>query len=73
MRCAQDNVEAFGGSSSNVTVLGHAAGGIAVAHLAACTEANTLFSRAVLMSAAPETIPKQQVQHFHPLRLPAEL
>lgn len=58
----QDNVEAFGGDTSNVTVLGHGSGGIAAAQLAALPAANKLFSRAVLLSAAPETIPLQQVR-----------
>ena len=50
----QDNIEAFGGDPSNVTIAGHSAGGMACATLLATPPAQGLFNKAILMSGSVE-------------------
>jgi len=46
----QENIDRFGGDPSNVTILGHSAGGMAVNMLAASPVTKGLFHRAICMS-----------------------
>ncbi len=52
----QDEIEAFGGDSSNVTVFGESAGGIAVGILLASPAAQGLFHHAIMQSGAADRI-----------------
>ena len=48
----RDEIGAFGGDASNVTIFGESAGGIGVATLLACPAASSLFHKAIVQSAA---------------------
>lgn len=50
----RDNIEAFGGDPTNVTIAGHSAGGMACATLLATPLARGLFNKAILMSGSIE-------------------
>ena len=54
----QTNIEAFGGDSNNVTLLGESSGAVNIAALLASPYApRTLFHRAVLSSGGPNDVP----------------
>ena len=50
LRWVQDNIEAFGGDPSNVTIFGESAGGISVNALMAAPSAEGLFAKAISQS-----------------------
>ena len=50
LRWVHDNIEAFGGDPSNITVLGQSAGAISVKYLLCNPEARPLFAKAILQS-----------------------
>jgi para-nitrobenzyl esterase len=50
LKWVQENIARFGGDSSNVTIFGHSAGGMAVNMLSASPVAKGLFRRAICMS-----------------------
>lgn len=52
LRWVKDNVAAFGGDPSNVTVFGQSAGAMAIASLVTSPEAKGLFQRAISQSGA---------------------
>lgn len=57
LRWIQENVAAFGGDPSNVTIVGESAGGISVNALMVAPAARGLFHRAVIQSGPPYAIP----------------
>ncbi len=56
LRWVQENIELFGGDSSNVTIFGESAGGHNVLSLLVSNEANGLFHKAISMSGYTTTI-----------------
>jgi len=56
----QANAGAFGGDKTKVTLFGHASGGSAVSLLSTMPMAQGLFTRGVMLSTAPATVPIQQ-------------
>jgi para-nitrobenzyl esterase len=53
LRWVRDNIVAFGGDPTNVTVFGESAGGMSVADLLAMPAARGLFRRAIVQSGPP--------------------
>jgi para-nitrobenzyl esterase len=51
LRWVQENISAFGGDPTNVTLFGHSAGAHAAYHLLQVSEARSLFQRVILQSA----------------------
>jgi len=54
LRWVQDNIQAFGGNASNVTVFGESAGGKDIGYLLASPQARGLFKRAIVQSGGFE-------------------
>jgi para-nitrobenzyl esterase len=52
LRWVRDNIAAFGGDPSNVTIFGESAGGESVAHMMASPLARGLFHRAIMQSGS---------------------
>jgi para-nitrobenzyl esterase len=52
LRWVRDNIAAFGGDPSNVTIFGESAGGESVAHMMTSPLARGLFHRAIMQSAS---------------------
>ena len=56
LRWVRDEIGAFGGDSSNVTIFGESAGGIAVGILLASPLAGSLFQHAIIQSGAADRL-----------------
>lgn len=52
----RDNIEQFGGSTTNVTIFGESAGAMSVAMLMAMPRAKGLFRRAIVQSGSAESV-----------------
>lgn len=53
LQWVQDNISAFGGNPSNVTIFGESGGGVNVGNLITTQQANGLFHKAIIQSATP--------------------
>jgi para-nitrobenzyl esterase len=60
LRWVRDNVAAFGGDASNVTIAGESAGALSVMYLMASPEARGLFTRAIAQSGYMISMPSLQ-------------
>jgi len=56
LRWVRDNIAAFGGDASAVTLGGHSAGAISVCNLMASPAAASLFDRVIVLSGAPAAV-----------------
>lgn len=54
----RDNIEAFGGNSQNVTIMGESAGALSVTYLMASPRASNLFDKAIIQSTNLRTFPR---------------
>ncbi len=64
LRWVRDNIAAFGGDASNVTIAGESAGGLSVMYLMASPQARGLFHRAIAQSAYMISTPElSQANH----------
>jgi len=64
LRWVQQNIEAFGGDSHNVTIAGESAGALSVMYLLAAPAAHGLFHRAIAESAYMISTPELKEKRF---------
>jgi para-nitrobenzyl esterase len=64
LRWVQDNIAAFGGDASRVTIFGESAGGGAVTTLFATPAARGLFAAGIAQSSAPRVADSAQTAHW---------
>lgn len=65
LRWIQQNIAAFGGDPSSVTIFGESAGGRNVATLLLSPEASGLFHRAIVQSGSTERAAVSEAENFH--------
>ena len=64
LRWVRQNIQAFGGDPSNVTIAGESAGALSVMYLMAAPPARGLFSKAIAESAYMISTPELKQRHF---------
>jgi len=64
LRWGRQNIRAFGGDPSNVTIAGESAGGLSVMYLMAAPSARGLFSKAIAQSAYMVSTPELKQRRF---------
>ena len=64
LRWVRQNIRAFGGDPSNVTIAGESAGALSVMYLMAAPSARGLFSKAIAESAYMTSTPELKQRHF---------
>lgn len=64
LRWINNNIAAFGGDSSNITIAGESAGALSVMHLMAAPSAHGLFSKAIAQSAYMISLPELKQNQF---------
>ncbi|HLK64379.1 MAG TPA: carboxylesterase family protein [Bryobacteraceae bacterium] len=64
LRWVRENIRAFGGDPSNVTIAGESAGGLSVMYLMASPAARSLFSKAIAQSAYMISTPELRQRRF---------
>ena len=64
LRWVRQNIGAFGGDPSNVTIAGESAGGLSVMYLMAAPPARGLFSKAIAQSAYMISTPELKQRRF---------
>ena len=63
LRWVKQNIQTFGGDSTNVTIFGESAGGRDIAALLASPLSNDLFQRAIVQSGAGRTLTPAESEH----------
>lgn len=64
LQWVKQNIAAFGGDATHVTIAGESAGGLAILHLLASPRAQGLYARAIVQSAALMNIPHLKRAEF---------
>lgn len=70
LQWVQDNVQAFGGDPSNVTIFGQSAGGFNVYSLVGSPVAQGLFHKAIIQSGNSQTFPRHLAENYVDDELP---